>query len=134
MVLGPAPAHGAPGRLISEAALRVAAAALALVAAAIHFLLAVADLIPGEPTQGALFALMGAGYLAGAAAVFLRRPLADALVLLYTIALILAYAASRSELPIEIIGITSKAAETLLALILGLLLWREAGRPQAAAP
>jgi hypothetical protein len=85
-------------------------------------------LIPGEPTRGALFALMGVGYIAGAGAILLRRPLADALVLLYTIALVLAYAVSRSELPIEIIGLTSKAAESLLALALGLLLRQEAAR------
>jgi hypothetical protein len=108
----------------SEPALRVAAAVAAIVAAAIHLALAVADLIPGEPTRGLVFGLMALGYVLSAAAVFARRPVADGLVLLYAVGLVLAYATSRGELPVEPIGLTTKAAETIVAAICAALLWR----------
>jgi hypothetical protein len=104
--------------------LRVASAVAAIVAAAIHLALAVADLIPGEPTRGLVFGLMGLGYVLSAAAVFARRPVADGLVLLYAVGLVLAYATSRGELPVEPIGLTTKAAETILAAVCAVLLWR----------
>jgi hypothetical protein len=107
-----------------DLALRAAAAVAALIAAGIHLALGVADLIPGESTRGPLFALMGAGYLAGAAAVLARRPLFDGLVLLYAVGLVLAYATSRGELPVEPIGLITKSAEITLAAILGFLLRR----------
>jgi hypothetical protein len=107
-----------------ELALRAVAAVAALLAAAVHFALAVADLIPGETTRGALFGLMAVGYLVSAPAVLARRPLADGLVLLYAVGLVLAYATSRSELPVEPIGLATKAAEIVVAGILGFLLLR----------
>ncbi|MGH2471092.1 MAG: DUF7475 family protein [Candidatus Limnocylindria bacterium] len=110
-----------------ELALRAVAAVAALLAAAIHFALAVADLIPGEPTRGALFGLMGLGYLASAPAVLARRPLADSLVLLYAVGLVLAYATSRGELPVEPIGLATKAAETVVAVSIGFLVLRRWG-------
>lgn len=93
-------------------------------AAAIHFALAVADLIPGETTRGPVFGLMGLGYVLSAAAVLARRPIADGLVLLYAVGLVLAYATSRGELPVEAIGLATKAAETVVAAICAFLLLR----------
>jgi hypothetical protein len=108
----------------SELALRVVAAVAAFVAAAIHIALAVADLIPGEATRGPVFGLMGVGYLVSAVAVLARKPVADGLVLLYAVGLVLAYATSRGELPVEAIGLTTKAAETIVAAICAFLLLR----------
>ena len=110
--------------MTSERPLRLAGAVLALVAAAIHLALSVAQLIPGESTPGPLFAAMGAGYVGCAVAVLLRRLEADVLVLLYAVALIVAYAASRGDLPVEAFGLTTKAAELALAAIAGTLVWR----------
>ncbi len=107
-----------------ERPLRFAGAALALVAAGIHLALSVAQLIPGEPTPGLLFAAMGAGYLGCAVGLLLQRLEADVIVLLYALALIGAYAASRGDLPVEAIGLTTKAAEAALAVIVGTLVWR----------
>lgn len=101
----------------SELALRIIATVAALVAAVIHIALALADLIPGEPTRGPVFGLMGLGYLLSAAAVLVRRPIADGLVLLYAVGLVLAYATSRGELPVEPIGLATKAAEIIVAAI-----------------
>jgi hypothetical protein len=100
-----------------EVALRVLAAVAALVAAAIHIALALADLIPGEPTRGPIFGLMGLGYVLSAAAVLARRQVADGLVLLYAVGLVLAYATSRGDLPVEPIGLATKAAEIIVAAI-----------------
>ncbi|MDQ2912956.1 MAG: hypothetical protein M3T56_06840 [Chloroflexota bacterium] len=111
-------------RARGDLALRVVAAAAALVAAAIHLALAAADLIPGEPTRGPLFALMGLGYLASAPAILARRPVADGLVLLYAVGLLLAYATSRGELPVEPIGLATKSAEMVLAVIVAFILLR----------
>jgi hypothetical protein len=108
----------------SELALRIIAAVAALVAAAIHIALALADLIPGEPTRGPVFGLMGLGYLLSGAAVLVRRPIADVLVLLYAVGLVLAYATSRGDLPVEPIGLATKAAEIIVAAICAFLLWR----------
>ena len=104
--------------------LRVLGAALALIAAGIHFALSLVDLIPNEPTRGLGFALMGLGYVGCAVALFGRRMEYDVLVLLYAVGLVIAYAASRGELPIEGIGLTSKAAEIGLAAITVALLRR----------
>lgn len=97
--------------------LRLLGAALAIFAAAIHITLSVADLIPGEATRGPAFAAMGLGFVACAGALFARRSVLDVLAALYAGALILAYAASRDELPVEAIGLTSKAAEAGLAVV-----------------
>lgn len=105
-------------------ATRVVAAVAALIAAAIHLALAVADLIPGEATRGPVFGLMGLGYVLSAAGVLARRPVADGLVLLYAVGLVLAYITSRGELPVEAIGLATKAAETILAAICAFLLLR----------
>lgn len=114
----------------SELALRAIAAVAALVAAAIHIALALADLIPGEPTRGPVFALMGLGYVLSAAAVLARRQIADGLVLLYAVGLVLAYATSRAELPVEPIGLATKAAEIVAAAVCAFLLLR--GRKNAS--
>ena len=108
----------------SESALRVTAAVAAIAAAAIHLALAVADLIPGEATRGPVFGLMALGYGLSAAGVLARRPVADGLVLLYAVGLVLAYATSRGELPVEPIGLATKAAETTVAVICAFLLLR----------
>ena len=114
----------------NELPVRIIAAVAALVAAAIHIALALADLIPGEPTRGAVFGLMGLGYVLSAAAVLARRQIADGLVLLYAVGLVLAYATSRGELPVEPIGLATKAAEIIVAAVCAFLLWR--GRKNAA--
>ena len=107
------------------------AVAAGAVAAAIHLALAVTDLIPGYPTQGWVFAAMGLGYLGCVAGVMLRRDVVDDLIVLYAAGLILAYAASRSELPVEPIGLTSKAAEAVLAVTLIALRLMRRGRAHA---
>jgi hypothetical protein len=104
--------------------LRVLGAALALIAAGIHFALSLVDLIPDEPTRGLGFALMGLGYVGCAVALFGRRMEYDVLVLLYSVGLVIAYAASRGDSPIEAIGLTSKAAEIGLAAVTIVLLRR----------
>ena len=108
----------------SELALRMIGAVATLVAAAVHIALAFADLIPGEPTRGPVFGLMGLGYVLSAAAVLARRQIADGLVLLYAVGLVLAYATSRGELPVEAIGLATKAAEVIVAAICAFVLWR----------
>ncbi len=70
---------------------------------------------------------MGLGYLASAPAVLARRPLADSLVLLYAVGLVLAYATSRADLPVEPIGLATKAAETVVAVSIGFLVLRRWG-------
>ena len=114
----------------SELALRAIAAVAALVAAVIHIALALADLIPGEPTRGPVFALMGLGHVLSAVAILMRRRVADGLVLLYAVGLVLAYATSRGELPVEPIGLATKAAEIIVAAVCAFLLWR--GRKNAS--
>lgn len=104
--------------------LRIIAAVAALFAAAIHIALALTDLIPGEPTRGPVFGLMGLGYLLSAPAVLVRRPIADGLVLLYAVGLVLAYATSRGELPVEAIGLATKVAETVVAAVCAFILLR----------
>ncbi len=99
---------------------RVLATILALIAAAVHLTLSASDLIPGERTAGPLFALMGVGYLVGAAGIFLRKTLFYWLVAFYALGLILAYAASRDTLPIEPVGVATKVDESLLVLSLWL--------------
>ena len=54
-----------------------------------------------------------------AVAIFWRRAEVDALIALYAIGLILAYAMTRNTQPIETIGLASKAAEAGVALIAG---------------
>lgn len=114
-----------PDVRIAEAPLRILAALCAGLAAATHVALGVVDLIPGEPTRGPLFLAMGAGYAAAVPVVFaLRRRDADLAVLVYAVGLVLAYVTSRTELPVEPIGVATKVAETLLAAILALLIRR----------
>lgn len=103
---------------------RLIAALAAVVAGAIHLVLALADLIPGEPTRGPVFALMGLGYVASAGALLARRPLWDGLVLLYSVGLVLAYTTSRGELPVEPIGIVSKAFELIIVGVAAVLVLR----------
>lgn len=103
---------------------RLIAALAAVVAGAIHLFLALADLIPGEPTRGPVFALMGLGYVASAGALLARRPLWDGLVLLYSVGLVLAYTTSRGELPVEPIGMVSKAFELIIVGVAAALVLR----------
>ena len=97
--------------------------------------MSVADLIPGETTAGPAFAAMGVGYVVVAAFVLLRRPLFDRLAALYTVALLLAYAASRipigTPLPIEPIGVATKVDEAALLVVLVYLFRSPGGRRQA---
>lgn len=110
------PAGGEAG--LSDQRLRALGAALAVVAALVHLALGAVDLIPGEPTRGPLFALMGIGYVACAVGILRARPRGvDLLVLIYSVALVLAYVTSRSALPVEPIGIVTKVAESGVAAI-----------------
>ena len=59
-----------------------------------------------------------------AVAILWRRVEIDALIALYAIGLILAYAMTRDTMPIEAIGLASKAAEAGVALIAGGLFLR----------
>ncbi len=102
--------------------LRIIAIVLVIVAAIVHFALSVFQLIPGENTVGPMFAGMGIGYLVGALGIFLRKRLFYQLVLIYALALILAYFASRDMLPVEPIGLLTKLDEGLLMVSLWLLL------------
>jgi hypothetical protein len=69
---------------------------------------------------------MAVGYAGCAVAIFWRRLEADALIALYSLGLVLAYAATRETLPVEPIGLATKAAEAGLALIAGALFVRAA--------
>jgi hypothetical protein len=104
-------------RVSGERPLRILGAALALVAAAIHIALSVADLIPGESTRGPAFAAMGLGYIGCAAMLFARQMELQVIAAVYAAGLIGAYAFTRGELPVEAIGLTSKAAEAGLAVV-----------------
>jgi len=104
--------------------LRVAGAACALVAAGIHLALAFSDLIPGESTRGPAFALMGLGFAACAVVLFFRKLELDMLVLVYVAGLVLAYVGTRDERPVEAIGLSSKAVESILLVIVAILLAR----------
>jgi len=105
---------------------RLLAAALALGAASSHFALSVVNLIPGESTEGPLFAAMGAGFVVVAVFVLLRKPLLDRLAALYDGVLLLAYIASRlpidTPLPIEPIGVATVIVEAMLLVVLVLLI------------
>ena len=59
-----------------------------------------------------------------AVAIFWRRAEVDALIALYAVGLILAYAMTRNTQPVEAIGLASKAAEAGVALIAGALFLR----------
>ncbi len=102
--------------------LRIIAVILALAAAIVHLALSVFQLIGAENTVGPVFAGMGVGYLVGAVGIFLRKPLFYRLVLIYALALILTYFASRDVLPVEPIGLLTKLDEGLLMVSLWLLL------------
>jgi len=67
---------------------------------------------------------MTAGYLGCAVAIFWRRIEADALIALYAIGLVVAYAVTRDTQPIEAIGLGTKAAEVALAIIASVLFVR----------
>ena len=101
--------------------LRFLAVVLALISAVIHLALSVSNLIPGEETVGPLFASMGVGYIIGSVLIFLRKEIYYWLVMLYSVGLIFAYAASRDTLPVEPIGLLTKADEVVLILSLFLL-------------
>jgi hypothetical protein len=91
--------------------LRLAGAALALVAGGIHIALSLADLIPGEPTHGVLFAAMGLGYAGAIVLLFVKQMEFDVLVAVYAASLILGYALTRGSFPIEAIGLSCQAAQ-----------------------
>ncbi len=114
----------------SERTLRRVAAALAVVTGVGHLVLGAVNVIPGEPTAGPAFAGMGAGYLVLGGLVILGRRAFDPIALFYTLALILAYAASRDTLPVEAIGLGIKAIEVALLLVLVDLLVGTRRRPQ----
>ncbi len=119
-----------------DRAWRTAAVALALGSAAIHLVLSVANLIPGEPTVGPQFAAFGIGYV-GVAVLILRRTLLfDQLSALYTFAIFLAYVASRvpidAPLPVEPIGVGTVVDEAALLFLLVRLI--RGGRGKAGGP
>jgi len=108
----------------NERTLRRVAAALAGATGVGHLVLGAVNVIPGEPTAGPAFAGMGAGYLVFGGLVLLGKTVFDPIALFYTLALILAYAASRDTLPVEPIGLGIKAVEVALLLVLVDLLVR----------
>ena len=118
---------------MSERSLRTAGVALALVAGAIHVALSLSNLIPGETTTTPAFALMGLGFLGCAALAAFAR--GDLLVVIpvYSVSLILAWAFTRGEYPVEIYGIVTKLAEVGLAIVGFLLFRRPATRVDLAA-
>lgn len=67
---------------------------------------------------------MAAGYVGCAIAIFRQNVAIDALIALYAVGLILAYAVTRDTLPTEAIGLASKAAEVGLAVIASVLFVR----------
>lgn len=67
---------------------------------------------------------MAAGYVGCAAAVFRRSVAADALIALYAIGLVLAYAVTRDTMPIEAYGLATKAVEVGLAVTASVLFVR----------
>ncbi|HVR88405.1 MAG TPA: hypothetical protein VHG53_02540 [Candidatus Limnocylindria bacterium] len=97
--------------LTKSGPLRITGAVLALIAGAIHFALAMSDLIPGESTHGILFAAMGLGCLGAAALLFVRQMELDVLVAVYAVGLIGSYVFTRGSLPIEAIGLITQAAQ-----------------------
>lgn len=105
---------------------RVLAIGLAFVAGGLHLLLSLVNLIPGEETVGPIFAAMGLGYFLVAGFIWQGDRLLVQLAALYTIALILAYLVSRlpidTPLPVEVIGVTTKAVEAFLLVALAQLL------------
>ncbi len=107
---------------------RILAVGLALTTGAVHLLLSLVNLIPGEPTVGLVFAAMGLGFVLMAGLILRGNRLLDQLAALYTIGLILAYVVSRlpigPSLPVEPIGLITKAVEVLLLGVLVLLLLR----------
>ncbi|TMF73467.1 MAG: hypothetical protein E6I18_15775 [Chloroflexi bacterium] len=67
---------------------------------------------------------MGLGFAACAVALFIRKLELDVLVLVYVAALILAYVGTRDERPVEAIGLSSKAVESALLVIVAILVAR----------
>ena len=59
-----------------------------------------------------------------AVALFIRKLELDVLVLVYVAALILAYVGTRDERPVEAIGLSSKAVESALLVIVAILVAR----------
>ena len=112
---------------MSERSLRAAGIALALVAGAIHVALSLANLIPGETTTTPAFALMGLGFLGCAALVAFARGDLLVVVPVYSVSLVLAWAFTRGQFPVEAYGIITKLAELGLAIV-GIMLFR---RPAA---
>ena len=117
---------------MSDRSLRALGVALALVAGATHIALSLANLIPGETTTTPAFALMGLGFLGCAALAAFAR--GDLLVVLpiYSMSLVLAWAFTRSEYPIEAYGIVCQLAEIGLAIV-GIMLFRRPAVPVDAA-
>ncbi|CAN5174973.1 hypothetical protein BH18CHL2_BH18CHL2_00940 [soil metagenome] len=125
--------QGDPDHTVSgERPLRIIGAALALVAGAIHIALSVTDLIPGEATRGPAFLAMGIGYFGCAALLFARQMELHVLIAVYALSLIGAYAFTRASMPVEAIGLASKAAELGLAAV-AIVLARRPVRARTAA-
>ncbi len=118
---------------MNDRSLRLVGVALALAAGAIHVALSLADLIPGETTAVPAFALMGFGFFGCAVLVAFAR--GDLLVVapIYSISLVLAWAFTRGQYPIEVYGIVSKVSEIGLAIIGVLLFRRTSAEVKAAA-
>ena len=112
---------------MSDGSLRATGVALALIAGATHLALSLVNLIPGETTTNPAFALMGVGFLGCAALVAFARGDLLVVVPVYSTSLVLAWAFTRGEYPIEVYGIVTKIAEIGLAIV-GILLFR---RPAA---
>ena len=119
--------------MTGEWPLRIVGAALALVAGGIHIALSLADLIPGEETRGPAFLAMGIGYLGCAGLMFARQMELHVLIAVYAVSLIGAYAFTRSTMPVEAIGLSSKAAEIGVAAA-AIMLARRRAAGSAVAP
>jgi len=105
--------------------LRISAIVLSLIAAAIHLVLSLVNLIPGEMTAGPVFAALGVGYVAGAVVILYGKRLLCTRVLFCSDALVLTSAGSRGGLPVDSIGLFTKTIEALLIASLWFLIRSE---------
>ncbi|MDE3112837.1 MAG: hypothetical protein KGK34_07815 [Chloroflexota bacterium] len=113
---------------MTDRGLRALGTALALVAAAVHLALFTSDLVPGETTTVPAFAAMGLG-LAGCAVVLAlgRRDLYEP-VPIYAGVLVLAWAWTRTQYPVEVFGIVADSAELALIAVTIVLIRRADAR------
>lgn len=117
---------------MSDRALRALGVFLALVAAGVHFALFRSDLIPGETTTVPAFAAMGIGLVGCAVVLALgRRDLYDALPILPGV-LVLAWAWTRTQYPIEAFGIVANTSEIALIAVTVVLIRRTGARRAGA--